>query len=665
MAELLLQSDMKHDGERVQQVHSLIEEAKQYILSDYARLREFAQKIHQQSEEIGYYYGVAYAEYYIGRSLFIQADYGKALAHSQTALLLFEQAHEIAGVARSLRQIGGIYRAWNQFDTALQHYRREESIYHNPQYYDEEGMAGVLMEIATVYMMISQYDIALTYYQQALDCVKEFNDDVRLAKILANVATLYILLGKYDIAADYQERALALYQKMNNKESVTQLLVNMGWRCLQQNQFAKVVEYGNLALEVCEELGNKRFKAMVLLNIASAYMGLEQYDEAHPLLQLSYNLAWAVHDKRTCGAIQHTLGKFFLEQKHYEQALSSLSQALELVRGIGLKHEEYQMYHLLARVEEEQGHIAESLGYYKEYIRLKEEVLDERRSQAIGEMQMRFNVEQAEAEKEIYRLKNVEMAGMLKKVEALNTHLEEMNEEKDNMLKIVAHDMKNPLTIIGLTITLAMSRLEQMTQEEVREQLKTIDKTAERLNSIVSRLSDMSIIESGKMTIQQVEVNLNESVQNCIAMYRDRMREKDIELESEFSAEGVWLYTDRNLLDEVIDNILSNAVKYSFRGKTVRVHTWVQGDRGNIAIADGGPGIREEDREKLFKKFSRLRSRPTGGEGATGLGLWIVKKLVEKMEGSIACESNVGEGATFTVTFPLATRLLSKTSTTA
>lgn len=653
MASLVLHQDTERDQESIKHIDTLIEEAKCYILSDHARLQDFAQRIHSQSEEVGYYYGIAYAEYYKGRSSFMQAAYEQALAHSQTALLLFEQGHEVHAVAQCLRQMGGVYQVWGQYDTALQHYRREEEIYKSPQHYDEEGVVGVVMEIATVYMMISQYDIALTYYQQALRYVTGRGNDVRLAKVLANVATLYILMNEYATAADYQERALALYRKMNNKEAMAQILLNMGWRCLRQNKHEGVIEYGNLALAVCEELGNRRLKAMALLNTASAYLSLQKSDEAQELLRESATLAAEVGDKRTCGAVQHTLGSFFLEQKEYEKSRVALNRALEFVRELGLKHEEYELYQLLARVEEGEGNAVKALNYYREYIRVKEEVLDEKRSQAISEMQMRFNVEQSEKEKEIYRLKNVELAEILAKVETLNAHLAEMNEEKDSVLKIVAHDLKNPLTALGLTVSMARIRLEEMSQEEVREQLHIVDKTVDRLNSIVSRLSDMSMIESGQMTLSPTRLDLNESVQSCMAMYRERIKEKGIGLQHDMVSGGVWLYVDRNSLDEVIDNLLSNAVKYSLAGKVIQVHTWINGDTGGLSITDGGLGIKEEDRKKLFKKFSRLHTRPTGGEGSTGLGLWIVKKLVEKMDGDVTCESQPGAGATFTVSFSL------------
>ena len=102
---------------------------------------------------------------------------------------------------------------------------------------------------------------------------------------------------------------------------------------------------------------------------------------------------------------------------------------------------------------------------------------------------------------------------------------------------------------------------------------------------------------------------------------------------------------------QVLDNLVSNAIKYSPPEQRVWISTERRGDIVTITIRDEGPGLSKEDQEKMFGKFARLTPRPTGGETSTGLGLWIVKELVQSMDGSIRCESNLGEGATFVVEF--------------
>jgi signal transduction histidine kinase len=108
---------------------------------------------------------------------------------------------------------------------------------------------------------------------------------------------------------------------------------------------------------------------------------------------------------------------------------------------------------------------------------------------------------------------------------------------------------------------------------------------------------------------------------------------------------------------QILDNLVSNALKYSLPKSTVHIHTLAEGDRALVTVRDEGPGISESDQKKLFQKFTRLGPRPTGGESSTGLGLAIVKQLTEAMSGTIQCHSSPGAGSTFTLRLPIITAI--------
>jgi two-component system, sensor histidine kinase and response regulator len=112
---------------------------------------------------------------------------------------------------------------------------------------------------------------------------------------------------------------------------------------------------------------------------------------------------------------------------------------------------------------------------------------------------------------------------------------------------------------------------------------------------------------------------------------------------------------DREAMDQVLDNLISNAIKFSSPGKTVRVSVKL-GAAGEaiLRVQDEGPGFSEEDKSRMFRRYCRLSARPTAGEPSTGLGLSIVNKLVHAMGGELSCASALGEGATFTIKLPRA-----------
>ncbi|MDZ4286680.1 MAG: HAMP domain-containing sensor histidine kinase, partial [Prosthecobacter sp.] len=148
-------------------------------------------------------------------------------------------------------------------------------------------------------------------------------------------------------------------------------------------------------------------------------------------------------------------------------------------------------------------------------------------------------------------------------------------------------------------------------------------------------------------------VNLAEAASQAIRQYQLAAERKDIHFVCDLNAPGNMISTDPLALKQVLDNLLSNAVKFSPHGKSVHVSVVpTAGDCIECRIRDEGPGFTEMDKNHMFRRYARLSARPTGGEPSTGLGLSIVKKLVEEMNGHLLLESSPGEGSTFIVRLP-------------
>jgi signal transduction histidine kinase len=145
-----------------------------------------------------------------------------------------------------------------------------------------------------------------------------------------------------------------------------------------------------------------------------------------------------------------------------------------------------------------------------------------------------------------------------------------------------------------------------------------------------------------------------EVLQETVERYQLRAKEKQQILDAQYPAVPLVIWADRIALREVMENLLSNAIKYSPLHKRVFVRVQRHISRVRIEVRDEGPGIQAAEMSQLFGKFARLSTKPTGGEHSTGLGLNIVKKLVEAMNGRVWCESEFGKGATFIVELPAA-----------
>jgi signal transduction histidine kinase len=231
--------------------------------------------------------------------------------------------------------------------------------------------------------------------------------------------------------------------------------------------------------------------------------------------------------------------------------------------------------------------------------------------------------------------------------------LREMNDEKNEFMGIVAHDLRSPLGTIGGFAELLLAE-PQMPRTEMEDFLRRIRDGATGMAEMVRNLLDANRIERGEMELKLAQTDLATLVASVVETHRPRAAVKNQAIHFDTVSEPLEILTDPNVTVQVIDNLVSNAVKYSPQGKNVFVRLDRTPEAVRCEVQDEGPGLSVEDQKKLFGKFSRLSAKPTGGEGSTGLGLSIVKKMVEAMKGKVWCESELGKGAKFVVQLPVA-----------
>ncbi|MCS6809006.1 MAG: ATP-binding protein [Bacteroidota bacterium] len=236
-----------------------------------------------------------------------------------------------------------------------------------------------------------------------------------------------------------------------------------------------------------------------------------------------------------------------------------------------------------------------------------------------------------------------------------NLQLVQLNNEKNEFLGIVAHDLKNPLTGIMMTASMLHSYADKMPVHDIKAYLTRIEETSKRMYTIITELLDINAIETGHINIAAVYVNISALTKSVVEDFRERAEAKRITLHFRTESEELTVLADPNLMVQVLENIISNAIKYSPSGRNVFVSVTCPDSRYvRVTVRDEGPGLSPQDKEKLFRKFAKLSAKPTGGEHSTGLGLSIVKRIVEAMQGTISCESELGQGAAFIVDLPLA-----------
>jgi two-component system, sensor histidine kinase and response regulator len=228
--------------------------------------------------------------------------------------------------------------------------------------------------------------------------------------------------------------------------------------------------------------------------------------------------------------------------------------------------------------------------------------------------------------------------------------LEELDEQKNRFLGMVAHDLRNPLSsILGFSQILLDDDLEEVRR---REFLSIIHRAGEDMMNTLNDLLDISMIESGKLELHCKATDLAELINYHVYLNQVNARRKSIEIEVD-APPALAVFCDAGRIAQVLDNLLSNALKYSPPGTLVRISLRPHGDGGvEVAVQDQGPGVALEKQPRLFGAFAKLGTRPTGGEKSTGLGLAIVKKIVQAHGGTVGVNSAEGQGSRFYFILP-------------
>lgn len=248
---------------------------------------------------------------------------------------------------------------------------------------------------------------------------------------------------------------------------------------------------------------------------------------------------------------------------------------------------------------------------------------------------------------EIYRLRNIELL-------ELNNQLKSLLQEKEDLLGIVAHDLKNPLTGLNLTADLLELQLQSEGTLASFNQVEKIKNLCDRMLYIVNQLLEVGELDAGRTSFTTGLIEIGPLLTQILAEHDVQARNKEIHLMLTRLPDPIYIEADPDKLTLVISNLISNAIKFSYPQQTVHVFVVKENNDIVIGVRDLGQGIPKDDFAQLFKRYSRLTARPTAGESSTGLGLYIVKKWVEVMGGQIEVFSKgLGSGAKFLIKFPL------------
>ena len=243
---------------------------------------------------------------------------------------------------------------------------------------------------------------------------------------------------------------------------------------------------------------------------------------------------------------------------------------------------------------------------------------------------------------------NLELAQARQEIRRHDNRIRELKAEKNEFLSIVAHDLRSPLSNIVTSADIVASD-DEMPRDQVREFLEIICASGKHMIHLVENLMDLNAIEQGRMKMEIAPCELGELVRGVTANYEAKAKAKQQQLSFMEEQGPLVAMADPHSTIQIFNNLLSNAIKYSPIGKRIDIRVRRNNGMIRCEVRDQGPGLNKDDLQKMFGKFAKLSAKPTGGEPSTGLGLSIVKKMVDAAGGNVWCESEPGKGSTFVV----------------
>jgi len=593
-----------------------------------------------------YIRGVADATNILGGCYYRLTENERAIAHAEEALEICTTIGYGLGSAFALNTIGAVFITTGEYVRALESFMQSLAI--RTELNNQQGVATSLMNIGNVYQALGNQSKALDYYLKSLSLREEIDDKSGIGTSLTNIGNCYVIFGELSVALEYFYKSLSIKEELGNRQGQIGTLNSIAEVHLALKNNETCIEFAQKSYDLAAEMTNKLGESNALHCIGQALEQKNNFSAALDYYTRSLTIRREIHNPAGEAASLFSIGTLLIKLGAVDTSLSHLFNALKIAKSVQSKILMYKINQALADLYHQVGDSAKAYSYFKEFFRLKEEALSDEAKKNIQNLQAIHEVEQARKEAEIYRIRNTELA-------ELNKNLLELNNEKNEFLGIAAHDLKNPLSGIILTASTVKQYFRQMPEDEVVGQMEIIEKTADRMRKIIINLLDIYSLESGKLNLSIKHFDIGILLTSLLNDFCKQATAKNITINFTPPSQSIFILADINATTEIFENLISNALKFLHKSGCITIQLLLLEEYSSVRVevADNGQGLSDEDKLKLFGKFARLSARPTDGEDSTGLGLYIVKKLAEAMNGRVWCKSKLGQGAAFIVELPL------------
>ncbi len=590
---------------------------------------------------------------------------------------------------------------WFDLDSSLKYGRLGYAVALERRFKD--GLAQNQNYMGVIYSNRGDYSRAMEFFFNALQYAEQPpRNAVEVGYALNNIGNVHKHQGALAQAIEYGTRALQEFEKLGDKRGIAYCCIRLGETYEQQRNYEKALEYCYRTLKLREELQDNDGIQSIKIRLGIIYSALGDYEKALSFHRSVLDMLKASNSRWGTATSLNSIAQIYLKYGRLDTALVTAEACFKVARDFSSKEKLMEASRTLGEIYAAKQDYVRAYAYSKLAESMKDSVINEQNLRAVANMQALHDVQrrqvqiemlQKENEKEAlirnsliggvllliivaalavnsyrqkkrseeqYKVQNEELIRLNKllnaeryKAEQQRALAEEANAFKTELLGIAAHDLKNPLqSIMGFTALI----LEEIDGESpVAEKLKIILRASERTLKIITDMLQTTALESRKIELKKQKTLIAELVQRVVEANSVQAELKSQKLELIITSPDAVADIDLGWMREAFENLVSNAIKYTPKGKHIRVTVSETETTVRTEVKDEGQGLTDDDMKKLFGKFQKLSARPTGGETSTGLGLSIVKQLVDLHGGKVWAESDgKDKGSTFIVELPKA-----------
>ncbi len=527
------------------------------------------------------------------------------------------------------------------------------------------------------------YEKAIGYYLQSLEASRKLQSPKYELSALTDLAYIYVNTKQAARARDMYLQCLRLAETGGDVHSVVTAYSNLGaiYSMLKEPDSALVFLYKGI--DAGKAHGDEIDMAGFYNNIGNVYYHKKEFEKALSFFRKSSALHVTKGDIADRWLDNLNIADIFIELKKFDSGYVYAMKSLQLAQDLNARSKEGDSYSMLSKLYSRKGDYKNAYDYQQKWYTIDTSLVNSGTNETIASLQEKFHARQrgqenkllqSEVDKAALRNKAITLLALAALVIAAvvalllvqkrmankklqykndfinrqNEKLAELNYEKNSLISIVSHDLNTPFAAIKMWLNILEDDTSNLTGEQ-KKAVERIKQSSGKGELLIRSILDVEKAETNQHKVQLENFDLKVFVESIVVDFKPAASGKNIQLHFETADRHIYLVSDKQLVSRICENLFSNAIKYSDPGKNVWISLSNSNDAVNIKVKDEGMGIPREELPNLFSKYSKISTTPTAGEASTGLGLSIVKRIVEELNGSVYCESEPGKGSLFTV----------------